>query len=69
MRDPHPSAPPLAALQVKAAAVDAGTASYHLVGNRDIEHLVGLCISHMLACLPVCLLACLPAIISTCVSK
>ncbi|GBF90643.1 elongation factor EF-3 [Raphidocelis subcapitata] len=26
--------------QVKAAAVDAGTASYHLVGNRDIEHLV-----------------------------
>jgi hypothetical protein len=27
--------------QVKAAAVEAGTASYHLVGNRDIEHLVG----------------------------
>ena len=26
--------------QVKAAAVDAGVASYHLVGNRDIEHLV-----------------------------
>lgn len=26
--------------QVKAAAVAAGTASYHLVGNRDIEHLV-----------------------------
>lgn len=26
--------------QVKAAAIDAGTASYHLVGNRDIEHLV-----------------------------
>lgn len=26
--------------QVKAAAKDAGAASYHLVGNRDIEHLV-----------------------------
>jgi hypothetical protein len=26
--------------QVKAAAIAAGTASYHLVGNRDIEHLV-----------------------------
>jgi hypothetical protein len=26
--------------QVKEAALAAGTASYHLVGNRDIEHLV-----------------------------
>lgn len=27
-------------MQVKAAAVEAGTATFKLVGNRDIEHLV-----------------------------
>jgi hypothetical protein len=28
------------ATQVQAAAVDAGTATYKLVGNRDIEHIL-----------------------------
>lgn len=34
------SAAVLLPVQVKTAAIDAGEATYHLVGNRDIEHLV-----------------------------